>query len=134
MPARSLWEGCRQTQQRVRHRQRQRQQLKLSPQLQLEPSLLAAACLRPALRSLFLTCPCAALPCVSPLPADEFRAYFSQYGEVVEAQIMQDHMSGRSRGFGWVGGSKAEGSICPLRAVAAAACRMPLLDKWPGSQ
>ena len=68
------------------------------------------------------------------LPADEFRAYFSQYGEVVEAQIMQDHMSGRSRGFGWVGGSKAEGSICPLRAVAAAACRMPLLDKWPGSQ
>ncbi|PSC76786.1 heterogeneous nuclear ribonucleo 1 [Micractinium conductrix] len=33
---------------------------------------------------------------------DQFRDYFSQYGEVVEAQIMQDHMSGRSRGFGFV--------------------------------
>ncbi|EFN53389.1 hypothetical protein CHLNCDRAFT_36600 [Chlorella variabilis] len=33
---------------------------------------------------------------------DQFREYFSQFGEVVEAQIMQDHMSGRSRGFGFV--------------------------------
>ena len=42
-------------------------------------------------------------PCPPPCAAccaDQFRAYFSQYGEVVEAQIMQDHMSGRSRGFG----------------------------------
>jgi hypothetical protein len=36
---------------------------------------------------------------VPPTP-EEFKRYFSQYGEVVEAQIMQDHMSGRSRGFG----------------------------------
>lgn len=32
--------------------------------------------------------------------AEEFRRYFGRYGTVVEAQIMQDHMSGRSRGFG----------------------------------
>jgi heterogeneous nuclear ribonucleoprotein A1/A3 len=28
--------------------------------------------------------------------------YFSRYGEVAEVQIMQDHMTGRSRGFGFV--------------------------------
>ncbi|KAI3436074.1 hypothetical protein D9Q98_002132 [Chlorella vulgaris] len=33
---------------------------------------------------------------------DQFREYFSQFGDVMEAQIMQDHMSGRSRGFGFV--------------------------------
>ncbi|GAB4821804.1 hypothetical protein N2152v2_008850 [Parachlorella kessleri] len=32
----------------------------------------------------------------------EFRAYFEQYGPVSDAQIMQDHMTGRSRGFGFV--------------------------------
>lgn len=32
--------------------------------------------------------------------ADDFKEYFERYGEVAEVQIMQDHMSGRSRGFG----------------------------------
>ncbi|KAL7135844.1 hypothetical protein ABFS83_11G124800 [Erythranthe nasuta] len=33
---------------------------------------------------------------------DEFRGFFSNYGEVVEQQIMRDHSTGRSRGFGFV--------------------------------
>jgi len=32
----------------------------------------------------------------------EFEEYFSKFGKVAEVQIMQDHMSGRSRGFGFV--------------------------------
>ena len=30
------------------------------------------------------------------------REYFSNYGEIVELQIMLDHVTGRSRGFGFV--------------------------------
>ncbi|KAH6824265.1 RNA-binding family protein [Perilla frutescens var. hirtella] len=33
---------------------------------------------------------------------DEFRDFFSNFGEVKEQQIMRDHSSGRSRGFGFV--------------------------------
>lgn len=33
---------------------------------------------------------------------DELREYFSPYGDVIECQIMIDHNSGRSRGFGFV--------------------------------
>jgi len=33
---------------------------------------------------------------------DLFWEYFNQFGTVVDAQIMQDHNSGRSRGFGFV--------------------------------
>lgn len=33
---------------------------------------------------------------------DELREYFSAYGIVVEHQIMLDHTTGRSRGFGFV--------------------------------
>ncbi|CAN8063697.1 unnamed protein product [Agarophyton chilense] len=33
---------------------------------------------------------------------DEFRNYFSRYGEVVDAQVMIDHNTGNSRGFGFV--------------------------------
>lgn len=33
---------------------------------------------------------------------DEFRAYFSQFGEVADAQVMIDHNTGNSRGFGFV--------------------------------
>ncbi|KAK2076615.1 hypothetical protein QBZ16_005375 [Prototheca wickerhamii] len=33
---------------------------------------------------------------------EQFKAYFERFGEVAEAQIMLDHMSGRSRGFGFV--------------------------------
>ncbi|XP_057850488.1 heterogeneous nuclear ribonucleoprotein 1 [Cryptomeria japonica] len=33
---------------------------------------------------------------------EEFKNYFKSYGSVVEAQIMQDHSTGRSRGFGFV--------------------------------
>ena len=33
--------------------------------------------------------------------ADQFQEYFERYGKVTEAQIMQDHTSGRSRGFGY---------------------------------
>ncbi|KDD74087.1 hypothetical protein H632_c1582p0, partial [Helicosporidium sp. ATCC 50920] len=40
---------------------------------------------------------------LSPETTEEaFKEYFTQYGTVVEAQIMQDHMSGRSRGFGFI--------------------------------
>ena len=31
-----------------------------------------------------------------------FREYFAQYGSIVESQIMQDHQTKRSRGFGFV--------------------------------
>lgn len=34
--------------------------------------------------------------------ADEFRDFFSNFGEVKEQQIMRDHSTGRSRGFGFV--------------------------------
>lgn len=33
---------------------------------------------------------------------DEFRNYFSRFGEVVDAQVMIDHNTGNSRGFGFV--------------------------------
>ncbi|GFP78929.1 heterogeneous nuclear ribonucleoprotein 1 [Phtheirospermum japonicum] len=33
---------------------------------------------------------------------DELREFFSSFGEVKEQQIMKDHSSGRSRGFGFV--------------------------------
>uniref|UniRef100_A0A0C9S7R0 TSA: Wollemia nobilis Ref_Wollemi_Transcript_12942_1780 transcribed RNA sequence n=1 Tax=Wollemia nobilis TaxID=56998 RepID=A0A0C9S7R0_9CONI len=33
---------------------------------------------------------------------DEFKNYFSKFGKVVEHQIMQDHGTGRSRGFGFI--------------------------------
>lgn len=33
---------------------------------------------------------------------DELKEYFSAYGIVVEHQIMLDHTTGRSRGFGFV--------------------------------
>ena len=33
---------------------------------------------------------------------DELKEYFSTYGNVVEYQIMLDHKTGRSRGFGFV--------------------------------
>ncbi|KAG8384868.1 hypothetical protein BUALT_Bualt04G0163100 [Buddleja alternifolia] len=33
---------------------------------------------------------------------DEFRNFFSSFGEVKELQIMKDHSTGRSRGFGFV--------------------------------
>ncbi|XP_071710782.1 uncharacterized protein [Rutidosis leptorrhynchoides] len=36
------------------------------------------------------------------LSEDEMREYFSNYGEVIEHQIMLDHVTGRSRGFGFV--------------------------------
>lgn len=34
------------------------------------------------------------------LVAEIFRQHFERFGKVVEAQIMVDHTSGRSRGFG----------------------------------
>ncbi|RRT79058.1 hypothetical protein BHE74_00021725 [Ensete ventricosum] len=36
------------------------------------------------------------------LTEDELKEHFSLYGEVVENQIMLDHSTGRSRGFGFV--------------------------------
>jgi heterogeneous nuclear ribonucleoprotein A1/A3 len=33
---------------------------------------------------------------------EQFAEYFRQFGNVAEAQIMQDHTSGRSRGFGFI--------------------------------
>ncbi|XP_024032388.1 uncharacterized RNA-binding protein C660.15-like, partial [Morus notabilis] len=33
---------------------------------------------------------------------DEFRDFFSQFGEVKEHQIMRDHATSRSRGFGFI--------------------------------
>lgn len=34
--------------------------------------------------------------------ADEFRDFFTRYGEVKDHQIMRDHSTNRSRGFGFV--------------------------------
>lgn len=34
--------------------------------------------------------------------ADEFREFFMQFGEVKEHQIMRDHSTSRSRGFGFI--------------------------------
>lgn len=34
--------------------------------------------------------------------ADELKEHFSSYGEVIEHQIMLDHSTRRSRGFGFV--------------------------------
>ncbi len=34
--------------------------------------------------------------------AEGFRAYFSQFGTVVDAQIMRDRTTNNSRGFGFV--------------------------------
>jgi RNA recognition motif-containing protein len=34
--------------------------------------------------------------------ADEFRDFFTRYGEVKDHQIMRDHATNRSRGFGFV--------------------------------
>lgn len=36
------------------------------------------------------------------LTEDEFKEYFAAYGTVVEHQIMVDHSTGRSRGFGFI--------------------------------
>ena len=33
---------------------------------------------------------------------DDFRKYFEQFGEISESQILQDHYTGRSRGFGFI--------------------------------
>ncbi|KAF2308462.1 hypothetical protein GH714_009800 [Hevea brasiliensis] len=33
---------------------------------------------------------------------DEFKEFFTQYGEVIEHQIMRDHSTNRSRGFGFI--------------------------------
>ncbi|XP_077216884.1 uncharacterized protein LOC143851363 [Tasmannia lanceolata] len=38
----------------------------------------------------------------SSLTEDKFKEYFSSYGTVVEHQIMVDHSTGRSRGFGFL--------------------------------
>lgn len=32
----------------------------------------------------------------------EFKDYFTKFGEVVDAQVMMDHRTGNSRGFGFV--------------------------------
>lgn len=37
---------------------------------------------------------------ITPLRTEQFKEHFEQYGPVAESQIMQDHNSGRSRGFG----------------------------------
>ncbi|KAF2292259.1 hypothetical protein GH714_018283 [Hevea brasiliensis] len=36
------------------------------------------------------------------LTEDEFKEFFMQYGEVIEHQIMRDHSTNRSRGFGFI--------------------------------
>ena len=33
---------------------------------------------------------------------EDFRKYFEQFGEISESQILQDHYTGRSRGFGFI--------------------------------
>lgn len=48
----------------------------------------------------------------------EFREYFGQFGTVVDAQIMQDHMSGRSRGFGFITFDRDESAEAVFQAGA----------------
>lgn len=38
----------------------------------------------------------------SPLFTDEFKNFFSKYGKVVEHEIIRDHVTKRSRGFGFI--------------------------------
>lgn len=45
---------------------------------------------------------------IHPPTTEQFQQYFEQFGKVVDAQIMQDHYSGRSRGFGY-----AQHMLCP---------------------
>lgn len=40
--------------------------------------------------------------------SDELREYMSQFGDLVEAMVMKDRVSGRSRGFGYVTFSSSE--------------------------
>ncbi|OMO83782.1 hypothetical protein CCACVL1_11191 [Corchorus capsularis] len=38
----------------------------------------------------------------SSMTEDEFRSFFSEYGKVIEHQIIRDHATNRSRGFGFI--------------------------------
>ncbi|XVF33854.1 hypothetical protein REPUB_Repub18cG0007600 [Reevesia pubescens] len=38
----------------------------------------------------------------SSITEDEFRSFFSKYGDVIEHQIIRDHATNRSRGFGFI--------------------------------
>ena len=42
------------------------------------------------------------------LEEDELKAVFEAFGEVVDAKIITDKMSGRSRGFGFITMARAE--------------------------
>lgn len=37
-----------------------------------------------------------------PLSIDELKSFFSKYGKVVEHEIIRDHVTKRSRGFGFI--------------------------------
>lgn len=78
---------------RIRHyRQQQQQDVQHVDRLAPADTSCAGCCLR-------VRCCC---PARFPPPShtELFRQYFEQFGKVVEAQIMVDHTSGRSRGFG----------------------------------
>ena len=65
--------------------------------------------------------------------ADEFKEFFTHYGEVKEHQIMRDHATNRSRGFGFIT-FEMEQAVDDLLAkgnkidfAGAQVCRLPII-------
>jgi len=48
---------------------------------------------------------------------DDLRQAFKEYGEVVEAKVIKDQYSGRSRGFGFVTYGSAEAAEEAIKAM-----------------
>jgi hypothetical protein len=66
----------------------------LCPQIDAKPSMPHAEGSRPRIKKIFVG------GLATDTTEEGFKSHFEQFGKIVEAQIMVDHVSGRSRGFG----------------------------------